>query len=253
MMEHSKVPLNPIKSMQKSILSEYLANLRALNPADNFSAIVIGSVARGTETEDSDLDLLVVSEAVLRLPQRQPPLHVHHTTVPAFLERLRNGDDFAAWSIRFGLPVTDQGLWRMIEARPESKQWPDWREKVPLAARRLLLGAELLRIGDVEAASEELLYALSHVARGLLLRADVFPLSRMELAGQVVDLGYPELGRLIMDLIHDGTGNGVARRAQLYARKLLSEMDAQGYREFLVRRREHIESKDTERRASDGR
>jgi hypothetical protein len=51
-------------------------------------------------------------------------------------------------------------------------------------------------MGDREAAREELIFVLGHIARGLLLKNGRFPLSRPELAEQVNELGYPELAAL---------------------------------------------------------
>jgi predicted nucleotidyltransferase len=45
-----------LKEIQREALSKYLAELRTLNADARISAILIGSVARGTETVKSDLD-----------------------------------------------------------------------------------------------------------------------------------------------------------------------------------------------------
>lgn len=123
----------------------------------------------------------------------------------------------------------DQGPWQLAKAQPEAVLWPDWKGKILHARRRVVLGAELLQIGDEDAASEEFLYALSHLARALLLRANVFPLSRGEVVGQVVGIGYPDLGELMVSLTLDGGENGTLRRAQLYAGKLLKYLDREAY------------------------
>ena len=59
---------------------------------------------------------------------------------------------------------------------------------------------ELLEVGDVDAASEELLFAASHVARAVLLKQGVFPLSRPELPSQLKDVD-PSLAGLLAELI----------------------------------------------------
>ncbi len=93
--------------------------------------------------------------------------------------------------MRLGVVVHDNGLWSEILTRPESKTWPGWQKKVVHGARRLFLANKLIETGDLEAATEEMLYAVGHIARGLLLKADVFPLSRPELEDQIEALGYP--------------------------------------------------------------
>ena len=47
------------------------------------------------------------------------------------------------------------------------------------------MAAGLLETGDAEAATEELVYAASHIARAILLARGVFPLSRAELPPQL--------------------------------------------------------------------
>jgi hypothetical protein len=52
---------------------------------------------------------------------------------------------------------------------------------------------QLVETGDVIAAWREIIYAVSHVARAILLAAHQFPLSRPELAGQLVSMGEEPL------------------------------------------------------------
>ena len=68
------------------------------------------------------------------------------------------------------------------------------------ARKRMNVALELLEMGDVEAASEELMFAASHVARAILLERGVFPLSRPELPAQLRDR-EPDIARLLEDLI----------------------------------------------------
>jgi hypothetical protein len=69
---------------------------------------------------------------------------------PQFMERLRIGDDFAAWCVRFGIPVRLSAVWNRIVESSEAKGWPDWRQKIEHAARRLLLADQLLKLQDEE-------------------------------------------------------------------------------------------------------
>ena len=58
----------------------------------------------------------------------------------------------------------------------------------------------MLDVGDIDAASEELMFAASHVARAALLKHGVFPLSRPELPSQLEAI-EPGLARLLDRLI----------------------------------------------------
>ncbi len=219
-----------------SAVSNFVRQFGELNQSATYVIVLIGSVARGTPVAGSDLDLLILDHStpkLPKLPKLQGHVHVHATTWDDFKHRLAKGDDFAAWSVRFGRPIVGASLWADVLKGVKGNVWPDWRQKVPHATRRLMLAAELRRLGDEDAAKEELLYALSHIARGLLLRERVFPLSRPELAGQVEELGYPQLAWLIESFISDGS-IVMIREAELYARKLLRHLDKKAYEQLSI-------------------
>ena len=73
---------------------------------------------------------------------------------------------FASWCVRLGLPIADPGIWTTITTDPEAAEWPNWKPKIMHAMRRLILASDLRKTGDLTAASEEVLYAAAHTARG---------------------------------------------------------------------------------------
>src|ERR1039457_6208376 len=121
--------------------------------------------------------------------------HIKFSTEADFLRRLNAGEDFEAWCVRYGVQLLDRGAWERIKSS-SANVWPRWDIKVVHGIRRLFLASELSKMGDREAAREELIFVLGHIARGLLLKNGRFPLSRPELAEQVNELGYPELAAL---------------------------------------------------------
>ena len=68
----------------------------------------------------------------------------------------------------------------------------------------------MLEVEDSDAASEEFLFAASHIARATLLRAGVFPLSRPELPSQLKAVD-PNLARLL-ELLMTGDTDAVNLR-----------------------------------------
>jgi predicted nucleotidyltransferase len=173
---------------------EVASKLMQLTQAD-CAVVLIGSAARDCRTEDSDIDLLfVVTEKVANLPVISG-YHIKNITESDFLKRLNSGEDFEAWCIRYGETLADRGVWRRISTSGNGV-WPRWETKVVHGSRRLFLAAQLSKKGDRSAAKEELVFVLGHIARGLLLKAGTFPLSRPELAAQVKELGYPHLADL---------------------------------------------------------
>ena len=210
---------------------EFMAGIQGHE--DELSVVLVGSAARQTLSENSDIDLLVISKRPvfdLNIPRR---VHLMHSTFDDFLKHLEAGEDFEAWSVRLGIAIHDNGLWSEILARPEANSWPSWKKKVVHGARRLFLASKLIITGDLEAATEEMLYATGHVARGLLLKANVFPLSRPELEDQIAAIGYPHLGSIHRELRTNPSSEvRFLQRCQAYSKKLLRHLSAQDYKVY---------------------
>jgi predicted nucleotidyltransferase len=168
--------------------------LSKLTEAD-CAVILIGSAARGCRTDQSDIDILFISnEKISRVPVMSG-YHIKFSTDADFRRRLSEGEDFESWCGRYGVTLFDRGVWAKIKACSENV-WPRWETKVVHGVRRLFLASQLLRMGDRFAAREELVFVLGHIARGLLLKTGIFPLSRPELAAQLREIGYPHLADL---------------------------------------------------------
>ncbi len=194
------------------------------------TVVLIGSAARGKRAEQSDIDILVISEDHPNARLHMSGFHIQQISKATFLANLKNGEDFESWCIRFGVPLHDSGIWTEILKSPFAAKWPDWKLKVIHGVRRLLLGNTMLEIGDRDAAAEELMYTMGHVARGLLLKMQVFPLSRPELAEQVAELGYRQLANFHEELRNHGSVS--SERLELavrYSKKLLCHLDAATY------------------------
>ena len=172
---------------------------------DAATVILVGSGARGVRNWRSDIDVLVLHEDGHRIRLTRPgDIHLQQDSRSRFLKRLEDGDDYPGWALRFGRPMRDPDGWWAKQAAAELKNphWPDWHAKVAHARKRIRLASELLEVGDKDAASEELLFAASHVARAILLKEGEFPLSRPELPSQLEDED-PNLARLLQRLILD--------------------------------------------------
>ncbi len=155
--------------------------------------VLIGSHARRTQVSPtSDIDVLVLDTASPMLP----PANIQVITIAPeeFRRRVLNGDDFALWALRFGVPLSGNRVWQ--ELRQEvmaDAPWPSSASNQARALRRVRAAEALLEMGDLPAAQEETLFALSHVARAELLASGVFPLSRPELPLQLAESGKSEL------------------------------------------------------------
>ena len=170
---------------------------------DSATVVLVGSGARGVRNPRSDIDVLVLHGDDRRIRLKRPgDVHLQQDSRSRFLKRLAEGDDYPGWALRFGTPLRDPGGWwaEHAAAEIENPHWPDWRPKLKYARKRIRMASELLEVGDVDAATEELLFAASHVARAVLLKQDVFPLSRPELPSQLEGVD-PELAGLVSRLI----------------------------------------------------
>jgi hypothetical protein len=170
-------------------------------------------------------------------------LHVQSLTDETFRNKLRSGDDFAAWCIRFGVPLIGSTSWTAILNSPEAELWPDWRKKVTHATRRLLLATAMLGAGDLEASAEETLYAVSHTGRAVLLKQEVFPLSRPEMVQQLSETGHAALAELLKDLIYGPASERQLTRAHVYVKRCLVHLDKATYANFVNERRETLQAK----------
>lgn len=170
------------------------------------SVVLIGSAARGVETWRSDVDLLVVFSGEERLGIRPPiDVHLQQESRNHFLQRLGEGDDYPVWALLYGKALHDPDGWWARTAADERAHphAPDWTAKVARAGKSLRWARELLETGDMDAFEEQCLYAASHLARAMLLKRGVMPLSRPEMAAQVRGFA-PELARALDDLAEGG-------------------------------------------------
>ena len=210
--------------------------MTASNPGVEFAAVLVGSVARETSTERSDIDVVFVSEQRLRRPRCAARVHAQLFVADELRRKLSAGEDFALWCVRLGLPIADPGIWATITADPEAAKWPDWKPKIAHATRRLILATDLLRTGDLTAASEEALYAVTHTARAILLRAAVFPLSRQEMVTQLEVAGHRPLAELLRRLLAEEEDDRFLYRTVRYLKRLLTSLDKVAYAKFATKR-----------------
>ena len=186
------------------------------------TVVLVGSYARGVTNQQSDVGVLVLHDGGHRIRLKRPgDIHLQQDSRSRFLKRLREGYDYPAWALRFGLPLRDPDGWwsEQVASEAAAPHRPDWRAKLKYARKRTRMASELLAVDDTDAASEELLFATSHLVRATLLKAGEFPLSRPELPSQLKTLD--------------------SHLAQLLKRLMIGNVDATGIRagESLLRRR----------------
>lgn len=185
----------------KAAARKTLASLKDKDLLGGATVVLVGSLARDTSGTESDIDLLVVaSERPPRL-STGGELQVLRISRSDFIRRLECGDDFPHWAVRYGRLLSDEShWWQELQRNPALEEWPDWRRKLSQAGERLRFVGPLLESSDYEHAQEELLLAVRHLARAILLKEQVFPLSQPELSGQVRRTDHGKIAELLDSL-----------------------------------------------------
>jgi hypothetical protein len=140
--------------------------------------LLTGSTARGTRTAISDLDYHLIGDPIAT-DDLSGELDLHVVSPTLLNTRLREGDDFTHWSLRFGRVVFDEGIVRdSVRLIDEQHLWPDPARKEQQARKSLGIARAMVASGDHDAAVEQVRTALTLTARWRLLADQLFPLSR---------------------------------------------------------------------------
>jgi hypothetical protein len=207
--DDASTPAQPVRresareSVPQALRPLHDAVTRRARESGAAALLLTGSTARGTRTAISDLDYHLVGEPVAT-DDLSGELDLHVVS-PALLNlRLREGDDFTHWSLRFGCVVFDDGIIRdSIRLVAEQRLWPDPARKKQQARKSLGIARAMVESGDHDAAVEQVRTALSLIARWRLLEDGQFPLTRAELPAQLEELGHTGLAIDLDATIHD--------------------------------------------------
>ena len=185
------------------------------------AVVLSGSTARGRRTSVSDLDYHVIGITSLQVADLPEDIDLYADELDRFWAKLRDGDDFAHWSVWYGCVLFDSGVMREAARYiAERDAWPDPERKLRQARGALDFAEQMVASGDYDAALEQVRGVLSLTARWLLLSHDAFPLARDELAGQLEQLGYVDLGHLLRRSIRERPSiedlqEGIARAREI--------------------------------------
>ena len=207
-------PLNPTGPTADGVLrwptgrsrDWLLAFLNSARSDTNILAVIaVGSAVR-PGVPSSDLDMLVACTnpsgfAVAR------PLEIDMRVYCAadIPSQLATGHDLLGWAVMFGQVLFQrESFW--------DKMVGSWRHRLPLPsstlARSRVAAAhrymrDLLQIGDADAAREQAISCLTHLARAELLEKGVYPASRPELPEQLRKIGDHHLARRLDCLLEE--------------------------------------------------
>lgn len=174
---------------------------------DNSTAalVLIGSIARPVERV-TDVDLLYVYHN-RPIDFQDHPIDVDIRAYGAsdMHERVARGHDVLSWAVRFGRLIceSDQFWTLLVRSFAERLPFPNPEVAEERADRSRKVYEELLEIGDRDAACEQRVSLLTHLAWARLLRAGIHPASRPELAQQLRSIGERLLANDIQSAIND--------------------------------------------------
>jgi len=158
-------------------------------PADSslLAVVAIGSAVR-PNVVSTDLDLIVISAEATPLhisPPMEIDLRVY--SVAAISGKIASGHDLLGWAVKFGKVLFQRDhCWDRIVG--------DWQGRLPLPSSALAREraaaaherlAKVLESGDTDAAREQAVSYLTHLARAELLCRGIYPASRPELPSQL--------------------------------------------------------------------
>jgi len=212
-------------SAWKEAVATVIRQLNSSNKLHDTTVLLVGSVARRANTPTSDIDVLLISPRRLPPVVTPPEVQVFTMTRAQFIQRLRSGDDFPHWALRYGKVLADDSQWwKHAMEDTAADAWPSWQRKLDQAEQRLSFAMRLFRVKDYEHAQEECLLATRHFARGLLLWNRVFPLSQPELPGQLRELGCQEAADALDSLVTDSVHPRTLGKVERLLREWISEL-----------------------------
>jgi hypothetical protein len=170
---------------------------RVCADGNTLALVAIGSLVRDVASVQ-DVDLVYIYKS------KPPDVFEHPLDVDIRVydgdkvpSLIAGGHDLLGWAMRYGVLICEHDeYWSRLGAKwPGGAPLPDPAIAETRASRAEAFHHELRRLGDRDAAQEQLVSLLTHRAWARLLRAGVFPASRPELAEQLRGIGDRSLAR----------------------------------------------------------
>jgi hypothetical protein len=171
---------------------------------ENIMAVIaVGSAVRPS-VQSFDLDLVVICREPTKM-KTKPPLEIDLRAYAATQvdDLIRSGNDLLGWTVKFGRVLFQrEHFWDAV--------LETWLERLPLPSadvacqraedsyRRL---SNVFELGDANAAYEQALSYVTHLARAKLLKRRVYPASRPEIPRQLRAVGCIRLAEWLERLI----------------------------------------------------
>jgi hypothetical protein len=167
------------------------------------AVVAVGSAVRPS-VQSIDLDLVVICREASKM-NAKPPIEIdlRAYTASRVDELIRSGNDLLGWTVKFGHVLFQRDhFWDAV--------LKTWLKRLPLPSadvasqraddsyRRL---NNVFELGDTEAAYEQALSYVTHLARAKLLEKRVYPASRPEIPRQLRTVGCVRIAEWLERLI----------------------------------------------------
>lgn len=176
----------------------------AVNDDNIVAVIAVGSAVR-PHVPSVDLDLIVLCRDPTRMRDKPPiEIDLRSYAVDRVDVLIESGNDLLGWAIMYGeVLLQKDDYWSLLVK--------SWQDQLPLpsievATRRASEAFDRVRnmldIGDEEAAYEQAVSYVTHLARVELLRRGRYPTSRPELPSELRTIGCATLANYLEGLIN---------------------------------------------------
>jgi len=185
----------------------------------NIDAIIaVGSAVRDV-AECADIDLVVIynsAKPIFNNPPIDVDIRVYKRDDVETL--LSKGQDLLGWAIRLGCIVYELNhYWTILRSSwMDRLPFPSAEEARSRAVRAKKLYRDLSAVGDADAANEQQVTMLTHLARARLIEANIFPASRPELEEQLRGIGENELAQELSGALSGHRAGKETRGSDLY-------------------------------------
>ena len=192
-------PTARAKTWVEDYVKRSMANPRIL------AVVAVGSTVRDG-VQSNDVDLVTIVQGPPASLQERPPLEVDLRTYAAddLVSQVRQGHDYLGWAVKFGIVLHEKdGFWSgLISMLDGQIPLPPARTARERAGNAQAHARVVLSADDDDAALEQVVSLLTHLARAELIEAEVYPASRPELPKQLAALGRTRLSSLLSRALH---------------------------------------------------
>ena len=173
------------------------------------AVVAIGSAVR-PDVSSTDLDLIMISTAAgLSADAPQLEIDLRAYSAAQVEPQIGSGHDLLGWAIKYGRVLFQRDhYWdKIVNSWQHRLPLPSAalaRERAANAYRRLV---DIAESGDMDAAREQALSYLTHMARAELLDRGVYPASRPELVRQLRAVGGDQIAESLDRLLRNDITN----------------------------------------------